>query len=160
MLYRYTLLMGCALVLTLFLSCTPLQADDPQQVLEADRRFSTLSKHAGYRDAFVIFADSNAILLRNAQPPILGKEDIKTAYAVRDIQSQLVWQPLHAEVSGNLGYTYGTFELTRQDSLGQAITKVGYYTTIWKKQPNGDWKFVLDAGTIPDTRAAYQLYEE
>ena len=51
--------------------------------------------------------------------------------------------PLDASVSDSkdLGYTYGVWQLTSLDSMRQ-----GTYVTIWKKNQNGVWKYVLDAG--------------
>jgi ketosteroid isomerase-like protein len=45
--------------------------------------------------------------------------------------------------SGNLGYTYGLFNIhtTSGNLLGR-----GKYITIWKKQTDGTWKYVLDGG--------------
>jgi hypothetical protein len=40
-----------------------------------------------------------------------------------------------------LGYTYGNYQL-KMDTL---IEK-GTYVSIWKKDENGHWKYVLDSG--------------
>jgi len=160
MIYCYHLLPGCALALALVTACTQLQPDTPAQLLEVDRRFATISRQAGYRDAFIIFADSNAVLLRNQRPPIIGKAAIEKDYGRDAEHAQLNWTPSDADISGDLGYTYGTYEFTTLDSLNEEVERVGFYTTIWKKQPDGEWKFVLDIGTVPDSREVYQIYEE
>ncbi len=160
MIYCYHFSLVGALALTLLLACSPLQTDPPRGLLETDRRFATISRQAGYRDAFIIFADTNAVLLRNHRPPIVGKAAIEKDYG-RDVEEGYMnWTPTVADVSGNLGYTSGTYEYTTLDSLGSEVEQVGFYTTIWKKQSNGEWKFVLDIGTAPDERSVYQIYEE
>jgi ketosteroid isomerase-like protein len=45
--------------------------------------------------------------------------------------------------SGDLGYTYGTYEFRAKD--GKLIVEHGKYTSIWK-QRDGKWKVVLDMG--------------
>jgi len=42
-----------------------------------------------------------------------------------------------------MGYTYGIYALAlnQNDSLS-----FGTYVSIWKKQKDGTWKFVLDSG--------------
>lgn len=44
--------------------------------------------------------------------------------------------------SGDMGYTYGIHTNTNKKT-GE-ITK-GTYVTIWQKQPDGSWKFVLES---------------
>jgi ketosteroid isomerase-like protein len=45
-----------------------------------------------------------------------------------------------------MGYTYGKYVRTLKDSEGNVNTKEGKYTSIWKKQDNGEWKIALDMG--------------
>ena len=58
------------------------------------------------------------------------------------------WQPLHAEVaaSGDLGYTWGVAESA--PGKEGPFKPYGIYVTIWKRQPDGKWKFVYDSATI------------
>ena len=46
-----------------------------------------------------------------------------------------------------MGYTWGHFEGHSKDANGTAVTTSGRYMTIWRKQPDGSWKVVLDAGS-------------
>ena len=57
----------------------------------------------------------------------------------------LVWAPLlgRAAASGDLGYTVGTAELR---VAGKPETSFLKYLTIWVRQPDGSWRFVLDGG--------------
>jgi ketosteroid isomerase-like protein len=48
-----------------------------------------------------------------------------------------------------LGYTVGRWERIRKTKEGTVTKKTGTYTSIWKKQPDGSWKIVLDTGS-PD----------
>jgi ketosteroid isomerase-like protein len=48
--------------------------------------------------------------------------------------------------SGDMGYTYGTYEFASSDRNGKPVVDHGKYTTIWKKQKDGSWKVVLDMG--------------
>jgi ketosteroid isomerase-like protein len=47
-------------------------------------------------------------------------------------------------LSGELGYTYGIYEVRSRGGI-KTIGE-GTYVTIWKKDRQGNWKFVLDAG--------------
>jgi ketosteroid isomerase-like protein len=60
----------------------------------------------------------------------------------------LSWEPLFADISksNDLGYTYGVYKVQMDSPEGSTVDKEGTYVTIWKKDKNGDWKFVLDTG--------------
>lgn len=69
----------------------------------------------------------------------------------------LTWTPIKAEMSasGDLGYTYGTYVFTARNKEGKPIANYGKYTSIWKKQKDGQWKVVVDMGnSSPYPKAA------
>jgi ketosteroid isomerase-like protein len=65
-----------------------------------------------------------------------------------DKNNQLLWAPVGADISssGDLGYTYGTYEFHSKSKDGKASVEYGKYTSIWKLQRDGNWKIVLDMG--------------
>jgi len=65
----------------------------------------------------------------------------------------LSWTPVHAEMAacGELGYTYGNYVYTAKNKEGKLVANYGKYTSIWKKQKDGQWKVVVDMGnSSPD----------
>lgn len=114
----------------------------------ADREFSDLSEKKGMVEAFLSYADDNAVLLRDFTMPIVGKDAVKNFISEGNNDFTLVWQPLFADISSSLdlGYTYGTFILTFKDNTGIEQKRDGTYLTIWKKDKDGNWKWVLDNG--------------
>ena len=68
----------------------------------------------------------------------------------------LTWTPVKAEMaaSGDLGYTYGSYVYTAKNKEGKLVANYGKYTSIWKKQKDGQWKVVVDMGnSSPDPKA-------
>jgi ketosteroid isomerase-like protein len=66
---------------------------------------------------------------------------------------QLTWKPLKVEVSddGTLGYTWGRYDFTSKGKDGKVDSSTGIYLTIWRRQPDGSWRFVYDGSPqIPD----------
>jgi ketosteroid isomerase-like protein len=114
-------------------------------LMDADRAFSTLSEEKGMRNAFMEFMDSNAVLLRPDHLPIIGARAIEYLLEQNDSAYTLKWQPHNAMVarSADLGYTFGIWALQPK---GQDTVLYGTYVSIWKKQQDGKWKYVLDAG--------------
>lgn len=56
------------------------------------------------------------------------------------------WQATKAVIakSGDIGYTYGAYNLVLNDSTGKQMTDTGKYSTVWKKQTDGSWKVAID----------------
>ena len=56
------------------------------------------------------------------------------------------WKPDFVDVSssGDLGYTYGQYTFIRLDSIGNETASQGIFHTVWKRQSDGNWRFVYD----------------
>src|SRR6185436_18782069 len=113
--------------------------------MQTDQAFSDLSKAKGRNASFLEYMDEHVTMLRANGMPLVGKDTMAKRFAERpDTSYTLTWQPLYADAaaSGDLGYTYGRWLLvtTTNDS------SEGTYCTIWKKDSNGNWRFVLDTG--------------
>jgi ketosteroid isomerase-like protein len=114
-----------------------------QEIQQADIDFSEFSRKHGMRKAFLEYIDDDGIMMRDNAMPLIGAHAIDYITSMNDSSISLTWEPRGGDVaeSGDLGYTFGVYEM--KDSIN--IQK-GTYVTIWKKQPDGRWKFVLDSG--------------
>jgi len=114
-----------------------------QEIQQADVDFSNFSREHGMRKAFLEYIDDDGIMMRDNAMPIIGANAIDYITSMNDSSIVLTWEPHGGDIaaSGDLGYTYGVYEM--KDS---ANVQKGTYVTIWKKQSNGKWKFVLDSG--------------
>jgi len=118
---------------------------DKLNMMDADRAFSKMSEEKGMKNAFLEYIDSNGVLLRPNQLPVIGADAIDYLIQQNDSAYTLKWEPRNGTVaqSGDLGYTYGIYAL--QPKQKDTIL-YGTYVSIWKKQANGQWKYVLDSG--------------
>lgn len=117
-----------------------------RELIRTEQDFAALAKAKGLSVAFSWYADSAAVLNRGNYV-IHGKDSIRLFYlAPRYNGVILEWKPDFVEVSASadLGYTYGKFTYTTRDSTGKAISSKGIFHTVWKKQANGQWRFVWD----------------
>jgi ketosteroid isomerase-like protein len=119
--------------------------EDKLKMMDADRGFSKMSKEEGMKKAFINYIDDDGVLLRPNQYPLMGAEAIDYLTRINDTSFTMEWEPQKGYVanSGELGYTYGVFTLTPST---QDTVLYGTYVSIWKKQVDGSWKFVLDTG--------------
>ena len=83
----------------------------------------------GLHDAFVAFADDNAILIRGTEL-IKGKNAIDAHYKNQHTKD-LTWKVDFVEISksGDLGYTYGEYIYSYQDSIGNQQKETGVFNT-------------------------------
>lgn len=117
-----------------------------REIIQAEQNFEKMAAEQGLAAAFAFFADSAAVVNRG-EKVIHGRDSIRIIYSnPRYRQVKLSWKPDFVEVSGSLdlGYTYGKYTFTRQDSTGHSTTAQGIFHTVWKKQANGEWKYVWD----------------
>ncbi len=140
----------CSLVFLVASCSTKEEGNKNEQLpkislLEADRSFSQLSAEKGMKNAFLEYIDSNGVLLKPNTLPIAGANAIDYLIQQNDTGYTLTWQPHEGVVSasGELGYTYGIYSL--KASTADTVM-YGTYVSIWKKQKDGKWKFVLDTG--------------
>ena len=113
-----------------------------RDMLNADLQFSDMCRQVGMKKAFLQFIDNEGTLLRPDHLPIVGADAINYISFLSDTSYTLSWKPVDGQIaaSGDLGYTYGTFELRLPDT-----TLTGTYVNIWKKEKDGEWKFVLNS---------------
>jgi ketosteroid isomerase-like protein len=118
-----------------------------QQLLETDKAFSSASQAKGMAQAFYDYTAPDGISLPSGDAPIKGRDGIR-AHLAAGPEGVLSWTPLKADVaaSGDLGYTWGAYEFRPINPAQGSQPHYGKYVSVWKKQPDGSWKVVLDAG--------------
>ncbi len=116
------------------------------EVLEAERLFAQMAQRDGVMEAFLHYAADSAVLIRGNQA-FKGKEGIRAYFEENPNKNvQLNWRPVFVEASegGDMAYTYGPYIYTAQDPEGFNIRLEGIFHTVWKRQADGQWKFVYD----------------
>jgi len=149
---------GIALVsgMILLAGCIrPQPSHEP--LLEADLAFAQATARKGV-EGFKSFLAEDVATLRPDQPVIRGKDAVAARWATLLNNSALSirWRPLEAAIAGagDLGYTIGSYEITRTDGQEKQIVGTGKYVTIWRKQRDGSWKVAFDSGVQDTPRAA------
>lgn len=120
-----------------------------QEFMEATARRGAAGYLSYYADDAVEVPDGAAL--------IRGKGEIAKGMAyLDDKKNRLTWTAVGADISasGELGYTYGNYEFHSVGKDGKPRVSHGKYTTIWKRQPDGTWKVVLDMGNTTPAPAA------
>lgn len=138
-------------IISVFFILAACQAEEDtaalkQQVIEADRDFNKMATEKGIAEAFIYYADEKVIKPSPGQQPIVGKYALLQSYKNNPPAYSLTWEPMRAEASGNLAYTFGGYTLVVKNRVGQDTTIYGNYVSIWKRKKDGSWRYVFDAG--------------
>ena len=113
-----------------------LAAAAPAGPVEAERGFAAAAQTQGPWTAFRAYADDEAVMFVpeqvNAQAWLRGR---------RDPPQAVMWWPAQAWMScdGGTAVTTGPW-------LRNGGKLAGYFTTVWRRQPDGAWKWLLDHG--------------
>jgi ketosteroid isomerase-like protein len=153
--FRSRSLMSAAMFAALFFNgCSHEQpgapdnrAADAAAVQKTDADWSAAAQ-AKQTDTWVAFYADDAVVLPPNAEMATSKDAIRKA--ITDLLARpglsVSWQTTKAEAarSGDLAYTYGTYELTSNDAKGRPTTDHGKYSEVWKKQADGSWKCIVD----------------
>jgi ketosteroid isomerase-like protein len=114
----------------------------------ADIEFSRTAMRLGTGRAFEEYAADDAQIFSTPGEFITGPEAIREAFGPTNDASQLTWHPVVGEVarSGDLGYTAGNAVFTGKRPDGVAEVRYSKYLTVWRKQRDGSWRYVVDGG--------------
>ena len=99
-------------------------------------------------DGYASFFTEDAVLLPPNAVRVDGRDGVRAlvlAFTEADDFSE-TWEATRVEVSaaGDLAYMMGTYEYSLKDAEGNPVSDKGKFVDIWKKQPDGTWKVVVD----------------
>lgn len=141
----------CFTVIVFIGSCSNRKGDSEetarQEIAQAEKEFEKMAEDKGMAEAFSFFADSNAVIKRQNDTLIKGKEGIRNYYSAGYFEKATVsWSPdfIEASPDGLFGYTYGNYIWRSKDSTGNITASKGIFHTVWKKQKDGSWKYTWD----------------
>jgi hypothetical protein len=112
-------------------------------VIAAERDFAADARRIGWVEASEAHAAPDAFVLQPGPTPAVRFFTNIDGANRGDVS--LNWDPALAVASssGELGFTTGPFN--------GDDTAFGQYLTVWKRQPDGSWKWIYDGGTDSTT---------
>lgn len=119
-----------------------------EDIRAADDDFARAATTLGTGRAFGEYAASNAQIFSTPGEFITGPEAISQSFGPVTDDSKLDWHPVAGEVahSGDLGFTVGYAVFTGRRADGAPQVRYSKYLTVWKKQRDGSWRYVVDGG--------------
>ena len=118
-----------------------------EEIRKMEKQFEDDLNKMGAEFAFEKYAAPNAVIKRENDSLVYGRKAIKQYYS-NDVYktAKAFWTPDFIDVSqdGTMAYTYGKYQWRMSDKSGQVQEHRGIFHTVWKKQPDGTWKYVWD----------------
>lgn len=117
------------------------------EVIAIEKAFCDDLKTKGVAYAFEAYAAKDAVIRRGNDSLIYGQAAIRKFYAAPGYKNAVAdWKPDYTDVSadGTMAYTYGKYTWTIKDNAGKETQYSGVFHTVWKRQPDGSWKYVWD----------------
>jgi ketosteroid isomerase-like protein len=115
------------------------------EVAAADSAFAALAEAESTCVAFPAFADENAVVFGGGDF-YWGIEWVRLAFSGCTEADHATWAPVHSAStgSGDLGWSVGNAIFWTD---GTPVTySYSKYLTVWARQPDGSWRWLLDAG--------------
>lgn len=142
------LVIGLLFFIPIALPAQQLKQQAIREISLAEKNFAAMAAEKGIEAAFTFFAAKDAVIKRGNDSLIFGRAAISNFYG-NDLYTKAVlkWAPdfTDASESGDLGYTFGKYTWQLKDKDGKLIQEsTGVFHSVWKKQPDGSWKFVWD----------------
>jgi ketosteroid isomerase-like protein len=138
-----------ALLVVLAFSTVAQAQSALQEMVKTEQAFSKMAEEKNTRDAFMAFIADDGLLFR---PGAVNGKKWMIEHPVpppkdTDKKPLLAWQPKFAGMatSGDMGFTTGPWE-SRADIKDEKPQGYGHFVTVWKKQADGSWRFVVDLG--------------
>jgi ketosteroid isomerase-like protein len=115
---------------------------------KADLEFSRMAGSTGAPSAFGAFAASNAMTLPGTGEIVIGPAAIHARMLESPAaKAKWAWHPVYSEssASGDLGFTVGEAVIAIPGANGVNNFK-SKYLTVWRRQPDGSIRFIVDGG--------------
>jgi len=143
-----------ALLVTL-VSCNQPKIDkkaEGEKIMQLSKEWAQTVATKDVEKIIDYWAD-DAFVMQEGHAPLKGKQAIRQMVeeSFKIPGFQINWQPQIVEVSdsGDMAYMIENAQVSFTDSTGKAITMYNKAVSIWRKQPDGSWKNVVDIST-PD----------
>jgi sulfatase modifying factor 1 len=118
-------------------------------LLNADRALAARSQEMGFVAAYSEAMAPDARKFDAGTTTAIGRNAILALLARYPHDLNIDWNPEEEVVSGSgdLGYTWGHFLATSHDPAGVSSVEHGRYLDVWRRQSDGQWRWIADIGT-------------
>ena len=137
-------------------SCSPPPFDaaaESAKLLKRDAEWADLAAAGKDIDQIVSYWTDDAVVLPQGQPTAEGKSEIRdfvlNSLRVPGFRIHWVSEGVTFSPDGKLAYMRGANQVTVPGPTGAPMTIPGRGVTIWRLEPDGQWRCVVDIWNDP-----------
>lgn len=148
------LLVALAFFVPLAASGAPDKEKLKAEVAKMEDAFCAMAQEKGLLAAFQHFAAPDVAFIDTDPRKFRGPAAVYQRIGDDEPGVKLTWSASFTDVSddGTLGYNYGRYDFFKVGADGkESPHSDGWFLTIWKRQPDGTWRYVMDQGS-PDPK--------
>ena len=136
---------AAALLVTAFVTGQDAMPRDLTAMADTERAFAKAATVKGWRDAFLEYFADDAVAI--GLKATSAKEGLLKQPSTPFSEFELVWEPRLGDVaaSGELGWLTGP-SIATNHAVKDAKPRYGCYLSLWRKQPDGQWRVLIDVG--------------
>ncbi len=145
--------------LWLVVGCAPRfdPATEAKKLLARDAEWADAALAGKDLDKIVSYWTDDALVVPQGQPILEGKAAVHAyvdaslkipGFKIHWVSEKVAFSP-----DGKLAYMRGTNEMTVPGPKGMAMTLYGRGVTVWRVDPDGQWRCVVDIWNDPPTAA-------
>ena len=131
----------------------PDLAAEKQALLQRDKEWQAAVTEKKDVAKIVSFFSSDGIMFGSGEPTDDSHEALTKAVAglVADpsFKDQWSWSRVELSPDGRLAYLVGTTDITANDASGHPVTNHARLLNVWRKDPDGVWRCVIDVWVDP-----------
>jgi uncharacterized protein (TIGR02246 family) len=153
---RLTGLFPMAPALVLMASCSSPRFDaagEADKLLKRDAEWAEAATAGKDIEKILSYWADDAVVIPPGQPIADGKEAIRAfvsgslqipGFRIHWVSDKVTFSP-----DGNLAYMRSTSEMTVPGPTGALMTLNGRAVTVWRREPDGQWRCVVDIWNDP-----------
>ncbi|HXF77587.1 MAG TPA: DUF4440 domain-containing protein [Usitatibacter sp.] len=128
-------------------------ASESQKLLRRDAEWADLASAGKDVERIVSYWSDDAVVIPQGQPVVEGKAAIR-AFVTSSLQIpgfKIHWvsEKVTFSPDGKLAYMRGRNTMTVPGANGASVTLAGRGVTIWRLEPDGQWRCVVDIWNDP-----------
>jgi ketosteroid isomerase-like protein len=131
----------------------PDLAAEKRALLQRDREWQAAVAEKKNAAKIVSYFASDGIMFGSGEPTDDTHEALTRAVAglVADpsFKDQWSWSRVELSPDGRLAYLVGTTDITVNDANGHPVTNHARLLNVWRKDPDGVWRCVIDVWVDP-----------
>lgn len=159
------LAISSSLMVCMMAACSPGQqapavdlAAEKAALLERDHEWQVAVAQKKDAAQIAAFFAADAITFGSGEATVTGRDAltkwIAGLLAGPAFKDEWTWDRVELSPDGRLAYLVGATNITTYDAAGQPVTNHARLVNVWRKDPDGLWRCILDAWVDPPSAAS------